>query len=320
MKRIAVIGECMIEFSGKLFGTMNQGFGGDSLNTAIYLKRTASQLPKPLDVDVFYVTAMGADSISNNLVSRWEAERLNTSMVLQDNTRAPGLYLIEVNEEGERTFHYWRNGSAAKYLFQHSDIATILEEIEQFDLLFISGISVAILPEKDRSHLVSMLHRCKEKGVTIAFDSNFRPALWKAVSHWEETKAVYEAIFAATDIALLTFDDEQMLWEDNTPAETLSRLASKGVDTTVVRLGKNGCIAQRLSSGKAVRVSTVPVQQVIDSTAAGDSFNGAFLASYLAGYPLRKCCENANSVAGQVIQFSGAIIPNDTKLLPKERK
>jgi 2-dehydro-3-deoxygluconokinase len=111
MKRIAIIGECMIELNGAPFGAMEQTYGGDSLNTAVYLARVAGQ-----SVAVDYVTALGMDPISEGMLSRWRAEGVGTDYVLRDPARQPGLYLIQLDAQGERTFLYWRNQSAARYL------------------------------------------------------------------------------------------------------------------------------------------------------------------------------------------------------------
>src|SRR5207244_796540 len=108
------IGERLIELNGTPFGALHQTFGGDSLNTALYLARLAHHR-----VEVKYITAVGTDILSDGMVQRWQAEGIDTSRVLRDPARLPGLYLIEKNENGERTFLYWRNESAARYLLRH---------------------------------------------------------------------------------------------------------------------------------------------------------------------------------------------------------
>ncbi|MGY5749348.1 sugar kinase [Vibrio antiquarius] len=314
MKHIAIIGECMIELNGKPFGLMHQTFGGDTLNAAVYLSRGCEANDKPDDVKVSYVTALGNDPISTGMLTRWEEEGVSTDLVLRDEIRTPGLYLIQLDDQGERTFLYWRNQSAARHLLQHPSFGLVKQALTKVDALFLSGISLAILPEEDRISLLNLLVELKTQGVEIAFDSNFRPALWPQDDN-QTVKNVYQAMYQLTDVALVTFDDEQLIWGDETPEQTIERLTSLGVRKCIVKLGADGCLVQDStnqgsSSTRAPQpVQTQPVAQVVDTTSAGDSFNGGFLSAYLAGADLVTSCQRGNSLARAVIQHRGAIIP-----------
>ncbi len=314
MKHIAIIGECMIELNGKPFGSMHQTFGGDTLNAAVYLSRGCEANSKPDEVKVSYVTALGNDPISTGMLTRWEDEGVSTGLVLRDETRTPGLYLIQLDDQGERTFLYWRNQSAARYLLQHPNFGMVKQALTQVDAVFLSGISLAILPEEDRISLLNLLVELKAQGVEIAFDSNFRPALWPQDDN-QTVKNVYQAMYQLTDVALVTFDDEQLIWGDEAPEQTIERLTSVGVGKCIVKLGADGCLVQdstNQGSSAALApqaVPTQPVAQVVDTTSAGDSFNGGFLSAYLAGTDLATSCQRGNALAGAVIQHRGAIIP-----------
>ncbi|WP_438468622.1 sugar kinase [Vibrio vulnificus] len=314
MKHIAIIGECMIELNGKPFGSMHQTFGGDTLNAAVYLSRGCEANSEPDEVKVSYVTALGTDPISTGMLTRWQDEGVSTDLVLRDEIRTPGLYLIQLDDQGERTFLYWRNQSAARYLLQHPNFGMVKQALTQVDTVFLSGISLAILPEEDRISLLNLLVELKAQGVEIAFDSNFRPALWPQDNN-QTVKNVYQAMYRLTDVALVTFDDEQLIWCDETPEQTIERLTSLGVGKCIVKLGADGCLVQdstNQGSSSALApqaVPTQPVAQVVDTTSAGDSFNGGFLSAYLAGADLETSCQRGNALAGAVIQHRGAIIP-----------
>ncbi|MGJ7094297.1 sugar kinase [Vibrio hannami] len=305
MKQIALIGECMIELNGKPFGEMHQTFGGDSLNSAVYLSRATGE-----DVQVRYVTAMGNDPLSEGIVQRWQDEGINTEMVLRDGVRQPGLYLIQLDENGERTFLYWRNQSAARYMMQHPQFGQVAEQLEQMDMVYLSGISLAILPEQDRFELLKLLKSLAEKGVTIAFDSNFRPALWPQNEEWETVRKTYSELLSFCDIALLTFDDEQDIWGDKSTDSALARLADSGVSKVVLKLGAEGCLFRDFSQAENLTISTTPVEKVVDTTSAGDSFNAGFLSGYMQALSPEECCARGNQLAGVVIQHKGAIVPN----------
>ena len=162
MKRIALLGECMIELNGKPFGDMQQAFG-DTLNTAIYLARASQRT----DIQVHYLTAMGQDPLSQQIIARWQQAGIDTSAVLIDEQRHPGLYLIQLDEQGERTFLYWRNDSAARYLMQHPQLPRLRQAISGVDAIYLSGISLAILPTADRQALLQWLGELHRAGVEI---------------------------------------------------------------------------------------------------------------------------------------------------------
>ncbi|WP_394138375.1 sugar kinase [Vibrio chagasii] len=309
MSHIAIIGECMIELNGAPFGTMQQSYGGDTLNAAIYLNRSTTsnveQTGNP-SIRTSYVTALGSDAISQQMLKRWQSEGISTDLVVIDEKRSPGLYLIQLDDEGERTFLYWRNNSAARYLVQHPNFDTICQSLNDVDMIFFSGISLAILPQSDQIKLLAVIQKLRSRGVTIAFDSNYRPKLWESES---ATKECYQLGYQVTDIALVTFDDEQQLWGDQTPQDTIDRLHRLGVKTIIVKLGAEGCLVSETPEKAPSLIETTPVETVIDSTSAGDSFNGGFLSCYLSGGSIEQACRQGNALARLVIQHHGAIIP-----------
>ncbi|MDO4776162.1 MAG: sugar kinase [Cardiobacteriaceae bacterium] len=304
MLSIALIGECMIELNGAPFGAMQQTYGGDSLNTATYLARAMAPLAR---TQVHYITALGDDPLSRGMIARWQADGIQTDYVLRDPVRQPGLYLIQVDARGERTFLYWRNQSAARYMLQHPDWPRIEASLPQFDAIYVSGISLAILPPEDRARLIALLARCVQQGgAMLVFDGNYRPKLWQSA---DETRACYQALLPHVDLALMTFDDEQALWGDVSPEASIARLQAAGVNECVIKLGAEGALYARGEAREAV--PTVPVANVVDTTSAGDAFNAGFLAGYAEGKDARECCAMGNRLAGIVIQHKGAIIPKE---------
>ena len=310
MKHIAILGECMIELNGKPFGDMVQTFGGDTLNAAVYLSRSCAMNDDAAAIKTSYVTALGTDPISEGMMERWRDEGIETALVLRDPERTPGLYLIQLDDMGERTFLYWRNQSAARYMLRHEGFPGLSEKLSAVDMVFVSGISLAILPDRDRGELLASLQTLSGQGVELAFDSNFRPALWPSDDGLGTVRAAYEMMYQVTGVALVTFDDEQLIWGDATPQDTLARLRRQGVKKAVVKLGEEGCIAQDFTAGaEPVSVPTQPVAHVVDTTSAGDSFNGGFLSAYLTGNSLEFSCQRGNALAGLVIGHRGAIVP-----------
>ncbi|SQA98711.1 5-dehydro-2-deoxygluconokinase [Cedecea neteri] len=220
-QKIAVIGECMIELSQN-GAQVQRGFGGDTLNTSVYLARQVSESA----LEVHYVTALGEDSFSQQMLDSWRQERLHTALIQRLEHRLPGLYYIETDSHGERTFYYWRNEAAARFWLESERSEEICAELAQFDYLYLSGISLAILNETSREKLLAMLKQARANGCKVIFDNNYRPRLWASP---EETQRVYQQMLACTDIAFLTLDDEDLLWGTVPAGEVIRRTHAAGV-------------------------------------------------------------------------------------------
>ena len=297
--KVAVIGECMIELSESKTDLVRH-FGGDTLNTAVYLTRANP------DLAVHYVTAMGTDAISSAMMAQWQQEGVHIDLVQRLERKLPGLYLIETDEQGERTFHYWRSDAAARYWLQGPETDQICQQLRGFDYLYLSGISLAILSPADRATLLQQLAEYRAAGVKIAFDNNYRPRLWESKEVAQQT---YGAMLALTDIAFLTLDDEFALWDDQQEAQTLARTQALGVGEIVIKRGAEPCLIVQGERHDEVPAVSLAREQIIDTTAAGDSFSAGYLAKRLAGQAASEAAHYAHQLACTVIQHRGAIIP-----------
>lgn len=294
--RVASIGECMVELTlPRADGEGSRvGFAGDTLNAAVYLKRSAPEL------DVSYVTGLGTDALSERMLAFFAGEDLDTSLVERRADRVPGLYAISVDDKGERSFTYWRDSSAARTLFLPPAEVTP-ERLAGFDLIYLSGITLAVLAPEARAALAAFLRTWRQRGGRLAFDSNYRPRLWPDVATARREIATFWAI---TDIALPSLDDELALFGESGEACVLARLAH--VPRGAVKRGAGG----PLPIAAGVTVPAFPaVETVVDSTAAGDSFNGAYLAACLRGESEAACLAAGHAMASRVIGFPGAIAP-----------
>ncbi|USD55965.1 sugar kinase [Vibrio sp. SCSIO 43155] len=298
---IAIIGECMVELQKKE-GQLRQSFGGDTLNTALYLSR----LTKAHDIKTSYVTALGNDPFSQEMLSAWQEEGIDTSLVLTVNGKQPGIYYIETDETGERYFHYWRNEAAAKFLFEQNESSALVDTLYSYDAVYLSGITLAILTEEGKTQLFAFLERFKAQGGQVIFDNNYRPKLWESR---ENAMSWYFKILKFTDIALLTFEDEQMLYGDEHLEQCIERTSALGVDEIIIKRGSKDCLV--VANGEAQYVAPNKVDSVIDTTAAGDSFSAGFLAKRLTGGNAAESAYSGHCMAGEVIQHKGAIIPRE---------
>ena len=296
--RVACIGECMVELTLPRDddGATRVGFAGDTANTAIYLKRSASE------VEVAYVTALGSDPLSERMLGFFSAEGIETGLVERRVDRVPGLYAISVDPAGERSFTYWRETSAARTLFlPPCEVAPA--RLAGFDLVYFSAITLAILPPAAREALASFLAGYREQGGRVAFDSNYRPRLWPDAA---TAKAEVARFWALADIGLPSLDDELALYGEPDEAAVLARLAAAGVRRGALKRGAEG---PRPLGAAGELPAFPPAARVVDTTAAGDSFNGAYLAALVRGLPEADCLAAGHALASEVIGHPGAIVP-----------
>ncbi|MEP3320749.1 MAG: sugar kinase [Sneathiella sp.] len=297
--KIACIGEAMLELSlGSDLSKPQLGFAGDTLNTAIYLRRCLSS-----DHEVAFVSRVGKDMLSETMLAFIESESITTRHISKVGGRSPGLYAISTDQYGERSFSYWRENSAARLLFQDGTDANF-DQLAGFDILYLSAISLAILPNTIRLKLLDWIKQYRARGGITIFDSNYRPQLWESKSVAQE---IISAAWANCDIALPSLEDELTLFEDNDEASVIHRLNQLGIKMGVLKRGEKGPMP--LGSHKLQDHNFLPVQEIVDSTAAGDSFNGAFIGALITGQSHEDAILAGHLCASKVLQFKGAIIP-----------
>ena len=244
MINIAFFGECMIEKNAN----ESFRFGGDSLNSALYLARSAPQEK----ITVSYITAIGQDKESLHLLEQWQEEHIDTRFVSQMPGRQLGRYSIVNNEQGERSFSYDRDDSAAKYYFcQKNSPLEVALLSKSIDYLYFTGISLAILSDQDCQHLLNLLRTFKHKGGGIIFDNNYRPILWQH----RQPLYFYQQAMELADIAFLTDEDEYALYGGDTIESILTRYPLSWINggaELVIKQGDKPCLIRPVSKEAAL--------------------------------------------------------------------
>ncbi|KAF0864333.1 sugar kinase [Pseudomonas sp. LD120] len=298
-KRIAAIGECMIELQQRHDGSLQQGFGGDTLNTAVYLCRELGQ-----QAQVDYVTALGYDSFSDAMCQGWAEEGIGLDKVQRLPGRLPGLYCIQTDARGERRFLYWRNEAAVRDCFNTAAAGPILADLRDYDVLYFSGITLAVLGETGRKKLIELLVEARIRQCLIVFDNNYRPRLWNSA---EQARAAYLQALEHVDLALLTLEDEQALFGHDYAHGVFT--AYPHIAEVVIKRGAQSCLLR--CAGVTHEIPAQKVEQVVDTTAAGDAFSAAYLASRVRGGGPVAAAEAGHRLASRVIQHPGALLPRE---------
>lgn len=295
--RVASIGECMLELSAQTDGSWALGHAGDTFNVAWAIRAIL-----PGDSEVDFLSAFGDDPFSQQQTGFFRQNGIGVGDSPTIEGARPGLYAITL-DGAERSFTYWRSDSAARQLA--SDPVKLEKSLKNRSVVYFSGITLAILDPAARTTMLAAIIKARSEGALIAFDPNYRPRLW------ESPEAARDAISEALpvcDIVLPTYPDEQMLFGDRSPAETVRRVAAAGPGEIVV---KDGAGPALVAAGDMTQsVASVHVELPVDTTGAGDSFNGGYLAARLLGLQPEKAALRGHKVAASVVQVRGALAPH----------
>jgi 2-dehydro-3-deoxygluconokinase len=302
MPRVACIGECMIELrqakggqgGSQGGGLYSRAFGGDTLNTAVYLAR--------LEIKVDYLTALGDDALSNEMIAAWTAEGVGTRRVPRLAGRLPGLYLIQTDAGGERRFFHWRENSAARHLMDLPETGEILNSLMSYDIVYFSAITLSIFDDSGRDRLLGAVKRARLLGTRFVFDTNFRPRGWPDL---DAARRVFSAAFEAADIVLASTEDLLALYPGESHADLMVRIPSPEL---VLRPAEPVSLLRFPGGSGEVRADP-PTKPVVDTTAAGDSFAAAYIAARLTGSDPIEAARAGHRLAGVVVCYPGAIIP-----------
>jgi len=295
------MGECMVEFSPDVQeGCFKQSFAGDVYNTAVYLKRLLKEETK-----VSILTAVGTDTISERMVDDFLSHRIDTQLVKRVSDRQPGAYLIQTSAQGERSFVYWRDTSAAKVTISQLNEKDKSKLVNQCDLFYFSGISIAILNKNERETFWKLVHDLRNAGTKIVFDSNFRSRLWQ--SH-EDAKQQFSQAFSLSDIVFAGVEDFFLLYQLDTFSDVECFFNDYSIDELIIKNGADGVFYRSATEQFIVDIN--PVDHVIDTTSAGDSFNSAFINAKLKQSSAVEAIKEGCRLSACIIQHKGAIIDN----------
>lgn len=293
------IGECMVELSDAGEGLLRRGFAGDVLNTLWYARAALGE-----DWSVRFHTAVGRDPMSAAMLDFIAGAGIETDGIARIEGRRPGLYMIHL-DGAERSFSYWREQSAARLLA--ADAEVLVREFECADLIYLSGITLAILSPDHAETLFAALEAATAKGVRVAFDPNIRPALWP---DREEMATRIRRAASLSSLVLPSFDDERAAFGDASPEATIERYRDWGAGLVVLKDGERAVLCAD-KEGTVERFDTTPAADAVDTTGAGDSFNGAFLATWLETAALADAVRAGQDCAARVVCHRGALIPRE---------
>ncbi len=234
--------------------------GGAPANVAV----AASRLGCP----AAFVGSVGKDLFGDFILRALEAEGVDVSgVVRQEPPVRTSLAFVEIFEDGDREFTFYRTAPAADELLREEDVPRDLVS----GASFVNFGSIPLIEEPVRSATFHAARLAGEAGVPVAFDVNFRAHLWRDPEVARRT--VWEMAGLAS-IVKLSGDELRPLLGTSDCEEAAAILLGRGVRMVLVSLGGEG--AFYATPAFRGRVPAFPVE-VVDATGAGDAFLAAVL-------------------------------------------
>ena len=267
MHDIVALGECLIDFTP--YGCSEGGIplfqqnpGGAPANVLAEAARLGSSTA--------FIGKVGDDSFGNFLERTLVDAGIDCSSLIKDPSFPTSLAFVSLDEKGDRSFSFYRHGSADVMLCGEEVDARLLRDARIFHF----G-SVSMTDEPSRSATIQAARTAKEAGVLISYDPNYRPLLWRSQ---EEAISVIGSVLPYCDIVKVSYEEMQLMTGLDDLGEGAAAIAGKGPDCVIVTLGPGGAFIKAGEYSASYRTYDV---RTIDTTGAGDSFYGAFLYKIL---------------------------------------
>lgn len=266
---------------------------------AIYID-SAARMGRPFGFTTGYIGVVGNDEFGHSIVEKLKSDGVDTSQIRIAKDKTTGVAFNQYNSDGSRKFIF--AAGAARDTSTDDVNEDYFSEVKN---LHIMGSALAI-SEKSRNACYRAIKIAQEKNpeVIISFDPNLRSEMLDI----EIILKICKPILDSCSILLPSGEEAEMLAGVNGELKACKKLLEMGPKLVVLKQGSKGCIV--LTKEVELSVPSFKVKE-IDPTGAGDSFGGAFIVGYLAGWNLSKCAKFANAVGALKVENFGPM-PNTT--------
>ena len=288
MKKIIVIGSSNVDMvvrtshlpapgetilGGEFF--MNQG--GKGANQAVAIKRLGGNL--------IFMAKLGNDVLGRQSVGYFKKEGIDTRYIALDEDSASGVALISVDDHAENSIVV---ASGANMLLNEQDVDKMLEEMCEGDILLMQ----LEIPLQTVEYAA---RKAFGKGVKVVLN----PAPARSLP-----KELFRHLYMVTPNRI----EAEMLTgikiaNDADVEKVAEEICAMGVKNVIITLGSKGCLIRE--EGVSYRIDAFKVEPV-DTTAAGDTFNGALCVGLSEGMDLKQAAVMASKASSIAVTRMGA--------------
>ncbi|MCM3092485.1 MULTISPECIES: sugar kinase [unclassified Cytobacillus] len=302
---VVTIGETMALFTPNEEGMLRHAhsfslkFGGAESNVAIGLSRLGHRSR--------WLSRVGEDEFGDAMLSFIRGEGVDVSYVTRDQEAPTGVFFKEFRRLKDTRVYYYRKDSAASRM----DADWLSEEsISDAEYLHLTGITPGLSPSC-REMFEKAIRIAKENGTKIVFDPNLRLKIWRDEA---EARQFLKKYASESDIVLPGISEAEFLFGTCSPEEYVERFHDLGIETVIMKLGKEGSLIS--SSGLVKKIPGFTVERVIDPVGAGDAFAAGVLSGLLDGKTLEEAALQGNAMGAMVTMVNGDAegLPNRSDL------
>lgn len=291
---ICAIGECMMELTNATNVLYSQSIAGDTLNFSSYLDKNI--------FDTSYFTAVGTSEISKRVINFLQKKKIKTNLLSQIDSHEIGLYLIENSKVGEKIFYYWRDNSAAKFFFNNQNLNKYKNQLEKFQYVYFSGITISLFENHNFVNFISILEFLKKNQIKIIFDFNIRIKRWskkKLFSYFSKTLPFVDILFAS--------GEDLNFLKGNSSVKSFTNLIQKyninhGIYRSNARLNYSFYKDERYFIKNKIK------NKVVDTSGAGDGYNAAYISNFIKFNNPQKALHAASKIGAKIVMKKGAIV------------
>jgi 2-dehydro-3-deoxygluconokinase len=283
------IGECLVEFSDIGSGQYQIGYSGDVLNALAAAGR--------LGLSTGLLSAIGDDPFTDGLRHIFDIERLDLSHAPVLEGKPNGVYFLSIDAMSLPTFHFLRQNSAAREMFNCQSLDSLIAYVRSARALLFSSIPLAVI--KDRDKLFELLRAVRGETI-LAFDLNIRRVLWNDLN---ELGGLLGELAPMIDVLFITNEDDTILFGPRHASETLTEYVQRGFRQVVIRRGGAPTLVH--SNGENFEVPVPHVQNIVDTTGAGDAFDAGYIAAMLRNHHAYECTSMGNATAAVSLESRG---------------
>lgn len=269
----------------RLFDSLTMTTGGNATNCSIAM----GKMGVPCDIMI----KVGNDSLGDFIISELEKYGVSAAGVIREEGTSTPFTFCMIHSDGQRSFFHTM-GTNGTYCYDDVDI----KRIQAAKFVFFTG--TMIMHTIDGEQTAHVLSDAQQGGATTLLDTVYTDA----ASEQDWQNAIFPCL-PHLDFFIPSQPEARTLTGQAEPPAMAKALKDRGCKNAVIKLDENGAFCS-LADGTETIVPAYQVDNVVDTTGAGDCWSAGFITGLWQGKPVPEAARLGNAVAAHCIQNPGA--------------